>query len=171
MSKITKRPALTETKRAMIGRDRINDKLTIRELVEKHNCSTYQARLACEQYDAGIIGKSKADEKRRAKKIKEERGDKSAKDMLVEIIDELIVDLQASDMEVRERFDLAKKATDMLVKVQNLDLVQHVKDPDANKIIEMCKILKPEIKNSEIIEIYEKACGIVQGQKRRVEAV
>lgn len=135
--------------------------VSIRLLAQEFGCTEHQARWAVKQYNEGYIGGVKAKNQAKVEKMKKEAEGKSAFEILKEQAQAIAIQVEIDEkMTLKEKTALIKDITLIVKSLKSSDIHGNIKDPDVERIAIMVRLLKPELTDKEIIELWNRAVEI-----------
>ena len=137
-----------------------NEDYTQEGVAKKFNVSHNQVRYALKKYKRLQFDEAKADELEtqleiKRVKIAEEMKNKGAIRLINNLIVDLIAECEVKELPIGERVNNLNKLTTAMKRLQSLQLVETLKKPDAQKVIKLCKKIKPGLTDSEILVLWE----------------
>lgn len=137
-----------------------NEEYSQNDVAKKFNVSHNQVRYAVKkfnrlQFDEAVEQEHQAQLEIKRVKIAEEMKNKGAIRLVNSLIVDLIAECEVKELPIGEKVNNVNKLTTAMKRLQSLQLSETLKKPDAQRVIKLCKKIKPGLTDSDILVLWE----------------
>lgn len=162
-----KAPTVNLSKQIAVAEDRVIAKLTLKQCADRHNVTVAQVKNYAAKYQEGFYKEKDSASDAEIERIIADMADKSISDLLDGELRRTIAEMQSGGVPLKERAAHIQKLTSSFKALEAASINMQIKNPDAERVAIMMRLIKPELTDTEIIEIFKRADEIHKEERKK----